>query len=95
MSFLDAPSRAPSLDVRVRALTCRLGATTAVDDVIPLTKHSEVGMREGRQYATQQEFVDAYRVRPPGGTASKKSCSAPIPLGRTRARRSSFTRTAA
>jgi pimeloyl-ACP methyl ester carboxylesterase len=55
----------------------RLKALIVVDSNLTMTheriaNYREVGLREGRQYATQQEFVDAYRVRPPGGTASKE-----------------------
>lgn len=55
----------------------RLKALIVVDSNLTMTheriaNYREVGMREGRQYATQQEFIDAYRVRPPGGTASKE-----------------------
>ena len=55
----------------------RLKALIVVDSNLTMTheriaNYREVGLREGRQYSTQQEFVDAYRVRPPGGSASKE-----------------------
>lgn len=55
----------------------RLKALIVVDSNLTMTheriaNYREVGLREGRQYATQQDFIDAYRVRPPGGTASKE-----------------------
>lgn len=55
----------------------RLKALIVVDSNLTMTheriaNYREVGLREGRQYATQQEFMDAYRVRPAGGTASRE-----------------------
>jgi pimeloyl-ACP methyl ester carboxylesterase len=55
----------------------RLKALIVVDSNLTMTheriaNYREVGLREGRQYATEREFVDAYRVRPSGGTASKE-----------------------
>lgn len=53
----------------------RLKALVVIDSNLTMTheriaSYREVGLREGRQYETEQAFVDAYRVRPPGGTAS-------------------------
>lgn len=55
----------------------RLKALIVVDSNLTMTQeriaaYREVGLREGRQYTTQEEFVDAYRVRPPGGTAPRE-----------------------
>lgn len=55
----------------------RLKALIVVDSNLTMTHeriadYRQVGLREGRQYATQDEFVDAYRVRPPGGTAPRE-----------------------
>lgn len=55
----------------------RLKALIIVDSNLTMTheriaNYREVGLREGRQYATEEEFVDAYRVRPPGGTAPRE-----------------------
>ena len=55
----------------------RLKALIIVDSNLTMTQeriaaYHEVGMREGRQYASEEEFVDAYRVRPSGGTAPRE-----------------------
>lgn len=55
----------------------RLKALIIVDSNLTMTQeriaaYHEVGMREGRQYASEEEFVEAYRVRPPGGTAPRE-----------------------
>jgi len=55
----------------------RLKALIVVDSNLTMTQdrianYREVGLREGRQYATEDEFVDAYRVRPSGATAPKE-----------------------
>jgi len=55
----------------------RLKALIVVDSNLTMTQeriaaYHEVGTREGRQYASEEEFVDAYRVRPPGGTAPRE-----------------------
>lgn len=55
----------------------RMKALIVVDSNLTMTQerianYRSVGQREGRQYATQEEFVEAYRVRPAGGTASRE-----------------------
>lgn len=55
----------------------RLKALVIVDSNLTMTQerianYREVGLREGRQYATQEAFVEAYRVRPAGVAAPKE-----------------------
>ena len=53
----------------------RVKALIVVDTTIPMTperiaNYSAVGNREGRHYASQEEFIANYRVRPGGSTAA-------------------------